>query len=160
MDTIRTVLLDKPFLFALCVCAVALGLSSCSTPPEQIGAAVAAVGASAMAIVEAVKPMLSPEQAAELASVANQIDGKVQGTAYAVDVIAKTISQITASLDTQQATMANAITEHGTALSGLAATVDGLPTWGETSTTGAIAGSAGYAASRVHSRIKHSKTAE
>ena len=57
---------------------------------EALAAGVATVGA----IIAAVKPLLSPEQAAKLEMIAHNVDGTVQATATAVSTIVDVIGAI------------------------------------------------------------------
>lgn len=72
--------------------AVAMLYAGCQTAVanEALAAGVATVGA----IIAAVKPLLSPEQAAKLEMIAHNVDGTVQATATAVSTIVDVIGAI------------------------------------------------------------------
>jgi len=76
------------FLYAGCQTAVA---------NEAIAAGVATAGA----LIAAVKPLLSPEQAAKLDMIAHNIDGTMQATATAVSTIVDVITSIKANATEQ-----------------------------------------------------------
>lgn len=86
--------------------AVAFLYTGCQTAAanEAIAAGVATVGA----IIAAVKPLLSPEQAAKLEMIAHSVDGTVQATATAVSTIVDVIGAIKANATEQFQSLAKA----------------------------------------------------
>lgn len=95
--------------------AVACLYSGCQTAAanEAIVAGVATVGA----IIAAVKPLLSPEQAAKLEMIAHNVDGTVQATATAVSTIVDVIGSIKANATEQFQSLAKASQDLQTAIS-------------------------------------------
>lgn len=122
-------------------------LASCATP-EQTTAAVAAVGASAAALVQALAPILPPETLAKLQSTAANIDGTVQATALAVGTIADAIAQIKTNVGAQFAEQAKGLQ---TAVNQLGA----LPSREEVYLVSGGSGAAGAGVSRLLSHFKH-----
>lgn len=135
------------FLFLCAICC--FSLASCATP-EQTTAAVAAVGASAQAIIQAIAPMLPPETLAKLQNTAASIDGTVQATATAVGTIADAIAQMKANVGSQFAEQAKGLQTAVTQLGS-------VPTREEVYLVSGGTAAAGTGASRLMSRLKHSK---
>lgn len=128
--------------------ALLLVLASCSAPPAAVAGAVAAVGASVTAIVQAVEPLLPPEQVAKLQATAASIDGTVQATQLALATISDVITAFKGSVGTQMQT-------HVDALNKTAAAIADMPSRSELylASGGSLVG--GTAASRAMSAIKH-----
>lgn len=83
----------KTTLMMLAVSLLCFLFAACATP-EQTTAAIAAAGATATALVQALAPMLSPEDLAKLQATAANIDGTVEATATAVRTVADAIASI------------------------------------------------------------------
>jgi len=133
-------------LFALC--ALCLFLASCSAPPAAVAAAITAAGASVVGIVQAIEPLLSPEQVAKLHATASSIDGGIEATKLALSAVADVITQLKGNTAAQMA-------QHVEALNKTAAAVAELPSREEVLWTGAGAAAGGTGASRVLSGLKH-----
>lgn len=91
--------MNKTTFLLLSFGLLCLTLAACTA--TEIAATTAAVTASAGAIVEAIKPLLSPEDAARLTMIASQVDGTVQATATALGQVVDAISQIRTNGETQ-----------------------------------------------------------
>lgn len=137
------------FLFLMAF--VCFALASCATP-EQTTAAVAAVGASATAIIQAIAPMLPPETLAKLQNTAANIDGTVQATATAVGTIADAIAQMKANVGAQFAEQAKGLQ---TTLNQLGA----MPSREEVYLVSGGTAAAGTGVSRLMSHFKHTPKA-
>jgi hypothetical protein len=133
------------FLFAF----LAFFLASCETTAAT-SAVVAAVGASAVGMIEAIAPLLTPEQLAKLQATAQSIDGTVQATQSAIGIIADSITAMKGTVGDQIAAQARAMAE-------AAHQVATLPTREEVLYTNAGTGLAALGASRGLSKIKHAK---
>ena len=96
----------KTTLLLLCIATLAFTLTACTA--AEIAATTAGVTASAAAIVEAIKPLMSPEDAARLTLIAAQVDGTVQATATALGQVVNAITQIRTGSEAQFATMQTA----------------------------------------------------
>lgn len=97
------------------LCALAsVMLVACATPEQT--AAVATAGAGALiGFVDALRPMLSPEQAAKLSTIAGNVEGVVQATTSAVGAIAEAVASVRAQT---QAVEDSAWTTENVALGG------------------------------------------
>ncbi len=89
------------FLLFVAVTLIVTGCQTAAANEVLVGAT-----ASVAAIIAAVKPLLSPEQAAKLALIANNIDGTVQATATAVSTIVDVITSVKANATEQFTTIA------------------------------------------------------
>lgn len=125
--------------------AVACLYSGCQTAAanEAIVAGVATVGA----IIAAVKPLLSPEQAAKLEMIAHNVDGTVQATATAVSTIVDVIGALKTNATEQFQSIAKAA--HG-----LEVAIASKPSLTEST----VAGGAVAAAGDALSYLKRSST--
>lgn len=95
----------KPLHFwLLAVLAGCLLLAGCATP-EQTAAAVGAVAGTATALIDALKPVLTPEQLAKLHATAGHIDGTVSSVQTAVGAVADAIAAIRSSTEANFATV-------------------------------------------------------
>ena len=141
----------KTNLFLIVIAILCFTLASCATP-EQTIAAVTAVGASAAAIVNAVAPMLPPETLAKLQLAASHVDGTVEATATAVSTIADAFAQMKTNVGSQFAAQTEGLNKAVQQL-------QNLPTREEVYLTASGTATAGTAASRLLSRLKHSKPA-
>lgn len=122
-------------------------LASCATP-EQTVAAVGAVAGTATALIDALRPVLSPEQVAKLHATAGHIDGTVSSVQTAVGAVAQAIADI------RSATEANfvAVKSGATALAQQVAT---LPTQGELYAHDTGTALTAFGAARAASIAKH-----
>lgn len=126
-------------------------LASCATP-EAASATATAVAASAVALVDALTPLLTPEQLAKLHATADSIDGTVQATKTAVTIIADSIAAMKASVGDK-------IAQHAEQLAKAAQQVATLPSREEVHLTNAGYASGATAASRVLSAARRAKEA-
>lgn len=133
----------------LCVALACFALASCATPEVAVATTTAAV-ASAVALIDALGPLLPPETLAKLQVTASQIDGTVQATATAVGTLADAIAQLKAATSSQ---LAGAADKTATLFQQLA----GMPSREEVYLVGAGSGAAGTAASRALSAMKARK---
>ena len=122
--------------------------AACSAPPAALASGIAAVAASAMAIVEAVSPMLSPEALAKLQATAAGLDGTVEATRTAVATIADAIVAMKASVGAELAARAPQVSAPAVAIAA-------LPSRTEVYASGTGATSAAVGASRLLSHFKH-----
>ncbi len=88
----------KGNLCLLLLAAICFILVAC----QGVGAkeAIAATGATAAAIVKAVAPLMSDEDAAKLTLIANNIDGTIEATATAVRQVVDAITSVKANATT------------------------------------------------------------
>ena len=133
------------FLFAV----LCFTLASCATPVET-SAAVAAVGTSAVGLIEALAPLLSPEQLAKLQTTAQSIDGTVHATQSAIGIIADSITAMKSAVGTQIATQAENLAK-------AANSIATLPSREEVYLVNTGTGAAAVGTSRVLSAVKHAK---
>lgn len=131
------------FLFAI----IMFSMAACATP-EQTTAAIAAVGSTAAALIDALAPIIPPEKLAALQATAGHIDGTVQATATAVHTLAEAVSQINAKAGAQIAAVADSVAK-------ATHEIASLPTRTEVYEIGAGTGAAGTAVSRLMSVKKH-----
>ena len=127
----------KTRIFLLAV--VATFLTGCASMSPEAAGALAVSGASALVgFVDALSPMLHPEQQAELLALAGNIDTVVQAASTAMGSVAETVADLRAEVAAEEAT-----------------------DWsgGEISTAVAAAGAASVGASRALSSVKHSPKA-
>lgn len=122
-------------------------LAACATP-EQVAASATAVGGAAVALFDALKPMLSEEQVAKLHATATHIDGTVDSLRSALGAVADAVGTIRAhSAENFEAVKAGA--------THLAQQVAAMPThadlYGHDTGTALVA----YGASRAASVRKH-----
>lgn len=96
--------------------AVAMLYAGCQTAVanEALAAGVATAGA----LIAAVKPLLSPEQAARLEMIAHNVDGTMQATATAVSTIVDVITSIKANATEQFQGIAKVMQDMQVALAG------------------------------------------
>ena len=141
----------KTTVLFMLISLICFSLAACATP-EQTIAAVTAVGASAAEIVNAVAPMLPPETLAKLQLAASHVDGTVEATATAVSTIADAFARMKNNVGAQFVTQTEGLNK---AVQQLQA----LPTREELYYTAGGTATAGTAASRLLSRLKHSKPA-
>lgn len=131
----------------LCILIGCVLLAACATP-EQTAAAVAAVGGTATALIDALKPVLSPEQLAKLHATAGHIDGTVSSVQTAVGALADAVAAVKHATESNFATVSDGATK-------LAQQVAGLPDraelYGHDTGTALLA----YGASRAASVRKH-----
>ena len=95
----------KTTLCLFCVAVLCFVLSGCATP-EATTATIAAAGASAVALIDALAPLLPPEDLARLQATAGNIDGTVQATASALRTVCDAISSMKSTAGTQIADVA------------------------------------------------------
>lgn len=126
-------------------------LASCATPEATV-ATVSAVGATAAALVDAISPLLTPEQLAKLHATASSIDGTVQATQTAVSIIADSITAMKTSVGDK-------IAQHAEQLAKAAQQVATLPSREEIHLTNAGYATGATATSRVLSAARRAKEA-
>jgi len=143
---------DRTTILLLAIALTCFACLPACTSMEHAAAAVAAVGASAMAIVEAVAPMLPPETVAKLQTTASQIDGTVQATATAVGTIADAIASMRTNVGAQFA-------EHAKGLQAAVTQIAELPGREEVYLVSGGTAAGGTAASRLLSHFKHTPKA-
>lgn len=142
------------FLFLSAVVCFVFAFTACASP-EQTAAVIAAAGASATALIDALAPMLPPETLAKLQATAANIDGTVQATATAIGTIADAFAGLQTGLDSRFADVATKMAVHVDSLNAMGQKLAAAPTQEQVYavTTGGVALSTG--ASRVLSRLKH-----
>jgi len=138
----------KTNLILFTLCALCLFLASCSAPPAAVAAAITAAGASVVGIVQAIEPLLPPEQVAKLHATASSIDGGIEATKLALSAVADVITQLKVNTAAQMA-------QHVEALNETAAAVAELPSRDEVRYTNGAVASATLLASRGLSAVKH-----
>lgn len=141
----------KTTLFLLLVSVLCFTMAACATPAETT-AAIAAVGGVAVAFIDQLAPVLSPELAAKLQATAHTIDGTVQATAMAVGTLADAIGQMKTGVSAQMA-------EHAAGLAKATTALASLPSREEVLLTNTGTGVLATAASRGLSALKHSRAA-
>lgn len=139
----------KTTLTLFLVSALCFLLASCASPAET-GVAISATVGAALAFVDAIQPLLTPEQLAKLQTTAGQIDGTVQATSAALSVVADSIAAFKAATQGQLGNF----NDH---VSNLAIQVAALPGRTEMLLQDAGVGSAAVGASRALSHLKHSR---
>ncbi len=142
MKTNVALLLLAVFCFCFAACAT----------PEATAGAIAAVGASATALIQAMAPLLPPETLAKLQVAAAGIDGTVQATATAVATLADAIANLKTASAAQFAQAADGLQKATTAIAELPSREE---VYGVTAGTGAVS----TAAARLLSRFKHARGA-
>lgn len=134
-------------LFAICIAC--LILASCQSSAGAITpGAIAAIAAGAMGIVEAVTPLMTPEQAASLEVIAGNIDGTIRATQTAVSVIAEVLGSLQDKVGAGAVETANGLNE-------LAQGLSEVPSRMEVQLTSVGAGSGALGGSRLMSHYKH-----
>lgn len=136
-------------LILLAVALLCFTLAACATP-AQTAAAVTAVGSTAVAMIDALAPLLPPETLAKLQATAHTIDGTVQATATAVGTIADAIAQVKTNASQQFAAQAEGLQKAMMQL-------QTLPSREEVYLTGAGTGAASTAASRWLSAARRAR---
>lgn len=131
----------------LCILIGCVLLAACATP-EQVAAGATAVAGTAVALFDALKPMLSEEQVAKLHTTATHIDGTVDSLRAALGAVADAVGTIRShSAENFEAVKAGA--------THLAQQVAAMPThadlYGHDTGTALVA----YGASRAASARKH-----
>jgi len=134
-------------LVLLLMAALCFVLAACATGP-QTGAVVAAATASAVALIDALAPLLSPEDLARLQVTAAGIDGTVAATAKAVSTIADAITNLRSGTGGEIAKLAADLQSNAVMLAD-------RPGREELYLVSGGAASAGTAASRILSHLKH-----
>lgn len=138
----------KTNIILLTLCVLFLVLASCSAPPAALASGIAAAGASVVGIIQAIEPLLPPEQVAKLHATAQSIDGTVQATQAALGAVADVITSFKGAVGAQ-------MTQHVEALNKTAAAVAELPSRAEVYYSSGAAMTGGTAASRLMSVVKH-----
>ena len=131
---------DTPLLLLLLTTVLAFSLASCSSPAEFTAGA-AAIGTGAAAIMNAVAPLLSPEQLVQLQEGVANINGTVEATQAAVGAVVDAFTTFKTAVEANQAAMAAEVAERATGA--------------EVALWSSGAGTAGAAASRFMSMLKH-----
>ncbi len=139
----------KTNLVLLLLAAFCFLFAACATSGETV-AAIAAVGAGASALIEAMAPLLPAETLAKLQVTAAGIDGTVQATATAVGTLADAIASIKTASTAQFALVADGLQKATTAIAN-------APTREEVYGVSAGIGTASTAAARLLSHFKHAK---
>lgn len=122
-------------------------LASCATP-EQTAAAVGAVGATATALIDALRPVLSDEQMAKLHTIASNVDGGVDSVRHAVGALADAVGAVKSASAANFAAVSDAATK-------LHAQVATLPTDADLYMHDAGVGATSIGGARWLSVIKH-----
>jgi hypothetical protein len=129
--------------------AVCFTLAGCATPAET-SVAIAAVGASAAALVEVIAPLLSPEDLARMQLTASNIDGTVQATSNAVRTIVDAITAMKGTVGEQFA-------HHAQTIAKATESIAAMPSREEVYLVNGGSASAALGASRALSAVKHRK---
>ena len=129
--------------------ALCFFLAGCATPADT-GVAIAAVGASAAALVEVIAPLLSPEDLARMQLTASSIDGTVQATSNAVRTIVEAITAMKGTVGMQ-------FEHHAQTLAKATESIAAMPSREEVYLVNAGSASTALGASRALSAVKHSK---
>jgi len=138
----------KTALTLFLIATVCFVLAGCESTAAVAPGAIAAIAASAMGIVQAVAPLMTPEQAANLSVIAGNIDGTIEATRTAVEVIASTFTQFQEVVGARAAETANG-------LSDLAQGLGEVPTRTEVQLTAGGYGTASLGGGRMLSHFKH-----
>lgn len=137
----------KLALFLLSLAAVLFLAAACSTGTT---AAAVTISATAVALVDAIAPLLPPEQVAALKATAHSIDGTVQATAHALNVVADAIGNL-------RGNTAQQIAEVNAGLQKAVVQVATMPGREELYLVGGGTAAASTGASRMLSRMKHGR---
>lgn len=129
--------------------AICFTVAACATP-QQTAAAITATTATATALIQALAPMLSPEDLAKLQLTAASIDGTVDATATAVRTIADAIASVRNASQSNFAVVTDGLQKLSIQT---ANTVTPEQLYGTSAGTGLLA----IAADRGLSAIKHRK---
>jgi hypothetical protein len=135
--------------FSLCS-LLCFAFAACATPEAAVAAG--AIAASAVGIVNAISPLLEPEQLAKLHATASAIDGTVNATQTAIGLIADAFSSMKANVGAELA-------KHAANLVDATHSIAALPSREEVHLTNAGYGSGAVAVSRGLSVVKHARSA-
>ncbi len=137
----------KTTVCLILVSLLCFAFAACATPAET-AAAIGAVGASVVGIVDAIGPLLPPEQLAKLQATAASIDGTVEATRVALGAVADVVTAFKGSVGAQ-------LQQHTENLGRAMTSIAELPGRGEVYGIAGGTGTAGTAASRLLSNLKH-----